>query len=308
MVYELNRRTFIKRAGQAGALVFAGGALDALLAACGGNISTPSTGKTQGTVTVQSKGLMLPGVLQWGATSDDGAPYVYKDPSTGKLIGFELEIANALAALMGITQKQIETDYAQLEQALQTNSFDMIMNGWEITPDRQKVELFSQPYYRNGQQIVVRANDPRFSKYTANDDLSLLNLQGLTVGTGAGYQAEDILASDPKIKLRTYDPDLPFNDLALGRIDAVLIDYSTVTYYVLGYGAGATVNKSLKIIGKPFEYSDYVVAFNKSSSSAKTLQNEINQAITILKNNGTLQNIYKKWGLWNSVQSQIGVK
>jgi ABC-type amino acid transport/signal transduction systems, periplasmic component/domain len=287
-----------------------GGALEALLAACGGNVPTTTSGSGTATTStkIASKGLMQPGTFQWGATADNGAPYVYLDPKTGKLTGFELEIADALAKLMGIAQKEIETDYAQLDQALQANSFDAIMNGWEITADRKKTELFSQPYYRNGQQIVVRANDARFANKTAKDTLSLKDLEGYTVGTGAGFAAEDLLHTDPKINVKAYDPDLPFNDLVLGRIDAVLIDYSTVTYYALGYGTGGAKNDKLKLIGQPFSYSDYVLAFNKSSANAVTLQKEIDQALTILKNNGTLKSIYQKWGLLTDVQAQIGIK
>ena len=305
MTFELNRRLFLQRTG---ALIVAGSALEAVLAACGGNIPTSSPSATPGATKIESKGLKLPGFFQWGATSNNGAPYVYKDPATGNLIGFELEISSAIASLMGVTQKQVETDYAQLDPALQANNFDAILNGWEITEDRKKTELFSQPYYRNGQQIVVRTNDSRFTQKTMEDTLSLKDLEGLTVGTGAGFEAEALLAADKKIKLKSYDPDLPFNDLALGRIDAVLIDFSTVTYYVLGDGPGGTANKSLKLIGRPFEFNDYVVAFNKKSSNAPTVQNEIDQAIAVLKNNGTLQKIYRKWGLWNDVQAQINIK
>lgn len=310
MAHDVNRRVFLQRVGQAGGLVLGGSILDSALVACGGNISTPATtiaGNGTKIVRVGNQGLKLSGVMQWGATADDGAPYVYLNPKTGKLVGFELEIAVALAALMEVTQKEIETDYTQLDQSLQAGAFDFIMNGWEITDDRKKTEIFSDPYYLNGQQIVVRANDPRFANKTINDTLSLKDLEGYKVGTGAGYKAEELLSEDKKISLKSYDPDLPFNDLALGRIDAVLIDYSTVTYYVLGYGSGSTANKALKLIGKTFDANGYVIAFNKNSSTALTLQKELNQALTILKNNGTLKQIYQRWGLWNDQQAQIGV-
>ena len=308
MDFALNRRIFLKHAGQAGSLIAAGGTLASILAACGGNISTTG-GTTSGTPQIESKGLKLPGVFQWGSTSNSGAPYVFQDPNNpSQLVGFEFEVADAIVKLMHIRQKQVEADYAQLEQALQANKFDAIMNGWEITEDRKKTELFSQPYYRYGQQIVVRSNDSRFSSKTTNDTMSLADLEGLTVGTGASYKAATILASDPKIKLKTYDPDLPFNDLSLGRIDAVLIDLPTVTYYVQGIGPGGQADQTLKLIGKPFESSDYVIAYNKSSTNAETLLQEIDQALTQLKNDGTLYKIYTRWGMWNDQQAQIGTK
>ncbi len=304
---EFGRRTFMKRAG---GLIVAGSTLETLLAACGGNVST-TTGSgtsTPGAVHIASKGLKTPGLLQWGATSDGGAPYVFPDPNhPNQLVGFEYEIGLALAKLMSVTSKQVENDYGQMEQALLANKFDMVMNGWEKTPDREKTELFSQAYYRYGQQIVVRADDTRFSDKTTSSDLGLTDLEGLKVGTGASYKAADILGEDKKITIKLYDPDLPFNDLAAHRIDAVLIDGPIVAYYVLGAGPGATPNKALKPIGKPFRTDDYFVGFNKSNPNAETLRGEIDQAFDVLKKDGTLKTIYMKWSMWNDQQSEIGI-
>jgi polar amino acid transport system substrate-binding protein len=309
---ELSRRIFLQRVGQAGGLVTAAGSLEAILSACGGNVSTTSTstgGATPGAQKIESKGLKVAGLFQWGSTSDGGAPYVFQDPKDpSKLVGFEVEIADAISKSLNVKAKQVETDYAQLEQALQANKFDVVMNGWEVTEDRKKTETFSQPYYRYGQQIVVRGNDSRFSKFTDKDILSLKDLEGYTVGTGASYKAAEILATDTKIKLKTYDPDLPFNDLALGRIDAVLIDLPIVTYYVLGIGTGGQANAKLKPIGVPFETSDYVIGYNKNNSNASVLQKEIDQAIVQIKSDGTLHQILQRWSLWNDQQAQIGTK
>jgi polar amino acid transport system substrate-binding protein len=303
-----NRRTFLKRVGQAGGLIAAGGTIESVLAACGGNVSTPGPNKTPGAVKIPSKGLKAPGLFQWGSTSDGGAPYVFQDPNDpSKLVGFEVDIANAISNLMGVTAKQVENDYAGLEQALLANKFDVVMNGWEITEDRKKTELFSQSYYHYGQQVVVRANDSRFAKFTTSSDLSLKDLEGYTVGTGAAYKAADILATDKKINLKTFDPDLPFNALAQKGIDAVLIDLPIVTYYVLGIGAGSKPNTALRLIGKPFYDSDYVVGFNKSNPNTSLLLPEIDQAITQLKKDGTLKKIYQNWSLWNDQQAAIGI-
>jgi polar amino acid transport system substrate-binding protein len=302
---EIDRRTFLKRVGQAGGLIAAGGTIESLLAACG-NVSNTTT--ASGPIKIANKGLKTPGLLQWGATSQGGAPYVFPDPSNpNQLVGFEYEIGLAIANLMGVTSKQVENDYGQMEQALLANKFDMVMNGWEKTPDRLKTELFSQAYYRYGQQIVVRADDSRFAGKTTSDNLSLKDLEGLTVGTGASYKAADILGSDKAITTKLYDPDLPFNDLAAHRIDAVLIDNIIVFYYVLGHGPGATSNPALKPIGKPFNTDDYFVGFNKANPNAVTLQGEIDQAFDQLKKDGTLKKIYMKWGMWNDQQAQIGI-
>ncbi|MBV9020112.1 MAG: amino acid ABC transporter substrate-binding protein [Ktedonobacteraceae bacterium] len=306
MMYKLTRRKLLKQARQAGGVIAVGASLESLLVACGGNIST--TSNAPGATSVASKGLLVPDKLQWGADFTSGAPYVFKDPANpNNLVGFEVEVANAIAKLMGITQHQVETDYNKLEAALQANQFDMIMNGWEITEDRKKTELFSVPYYHYGQQTVVRKDDERFAKFNDTSDVSLTDLEGYTVGTGAGYKAADILGTDTKIKTKLYDTDLPFDDLAQKKIDAVLIDQPAVAYYVLGAGPGGTKNPDLRPIGKPFKADDYVVGFNKQNPNAQTLLNEINQAFDILKKDGTLHRIYVKWSMWNDLQAQIGI-
>ena len=309
MSYELDRRTFLKRVGQTGSLVAAGGVLESLLAACGGNVaSTPPASSTPGTVKIETKGLMVPGQMQWGSEFVSGAPYVFKDPKNpNNLVGFEVEIAAAMASLMGVQAKQIETDYGRLQDALRANQFDFVMNGWEITDDRKKTELFSDPYYRYGQQVVVRADDTRFSSLTPDSNVQLKNLEGLKVGTGTGYKAADDLVTDSKIITKLYDANLPFDDLKQKKIDAVMVDVPIVAYYVQGAGPGGTPDKAIKLIGKPFYFDVYVIGINKTSPKAQPLLTEVNQAIAELKKNGTLKQIYQKWSLWNDQQAQIGI-
>lgn len=307
MKSELNRRSFLKNTG---GLVLAGGAIELLLAACGGNVSTTTTGSTPatGATPIGNAGLMKPGLLQWAADYDSGAPYVFQDPANpNNLVGFEVEIAVAMAKLMNVQQKMVETCYGELDQALAANKFDMVMNGWEITDERKKTQLFSDPYYRYGQQIVVRANDSRFAQYNASSDVQLTVLEGYTVGTGDGYKAATYLQADSKIKTKLYTGDEPFDDVKQGKIDAAMVDVPIVAYYVQGAGPGATADSALKLLGKPLYPDVYVVGFNKSSPLAAKLLPEINAAFAVLKKDGTLKKIYQKWSLWNDQQGAIGI-
>lgn len=303
MNLQIKRRRFLSQSG----FFIAGGTLQFVLAACAGNISTPAN-TTTSDAKVSSKGLKTPGLLQWGAEYTDGAPYIFKDPKDpSKLVGFEVEIADAIAKLMGISQSHVQTAYGQLAASLLSNKFDMVMNGWEITEDRKQTELFSQPYYRYGQQFVVRADDPRFKSVTTTSDFTLSNVQGLSVGTGAGFKAEEILRSNTKINTKAYDGNLPFDDVKQKRLDAMMVDLPIAVFYVLGSGPGGTPDPKLKLIGKPIFTSDYVVGFNKSSPQATVLLPEINQAFDVLKKDGTLKDIYQRWQMWNDQQAAIGI-
>ena len=309
MSYEINRRTLLKRAGQAGGLLTVAGGLEALLAACGGNVSTSTGGgttPTPGVTPVGTAGLKNPALLQWGSDYVSGAPYVFQDPANpnGPLVGFEVEIAVAIASLMGIKQKQVEVCYGNLEQALQANQVDMVMNGWEKTTDREKTELFSDPYYLYGQQVIVRKDDTRFSNVTPT---SVKDLEGYTVGTGSGYKAETLMKADSKINVKSYQGNIAFSDLVQKKVDAFFLDFPIAAYYVLGSGPGATAIPQLKLLGKPIYPDYYFVGFNKSNPNAAKLLPEINQAFATLKKNGTLKTIYTKWQMMNDQQSQIGV-
>lgn len=309
MSYEINRRTLLKRAGQAGSLLAGAGGLEALLAACGGNVGTSTggtTAATAGVTPVGTAGLKNPALLQWGADYVSGAPYVFQDPThpNGPLVGFEVEIATAIAGLMGIKQKQVEICYGNLVQALQANQVDMVMNGWEKTADRQKTELFSDPYYRYGQQVIVRKDDSRFATVTPS---SVKDLEGFTVGTGSGYKAEDLMKQDSKITVKSYQGNIAFSDLVQKKVDAFFLDFPIAAYYVLGTGPGATAIPQLKLLGKPIYPDDYYVGFNMKSPNTSKLLPEINQAFATLKKDGTLKKIYTKWQLMNDQQAGIGV-
>jgi polar amino acid transport system substrate-binding protein len=308
MVPEIDRRTFLKRMSQAGGLVVVGGTLESFLAACGGNVGSGATTPTPGVTPIGNAGLKTPGYLQWGADYVDGAPYVYKDPKNpANLVGFEVDIMKAAANLMSVTQRQVETCYGQLDQALAANNFDFVFNGWEITDERKKTQLFSDPYYRYGQQIVVRSDDPRFTQYNETSDLQLTVLNGMTVGTGNGYRAATILQGFPQITTKLYNGDLPFDDLKQKKLDAVFLDFPIVAYYVIGAGPGGTNDPSLKPLGKTLYEDVYVAGFNKSNPNASTVLNELNLALAHLKKDGTLKKIYQAWSMWNDQQAAIGI-
>lgn len=275
-------------------------------------VDTATTAATPGFTSISSAGLKTPGLLQWGADYVSGAPYVFQNPATSakELIGFEVEIAQTMADLMRINQAQIEVCYANLEQALLANQIDMVMNGWEQTPNRLQTELFSEPYYRYGQQVIVRQNDTRFANLVPQ---SVADLAGYTVGTGSGYKAEAIMmdynATNPakKITIQSYSGNILFSDLVQGKLDTFFLDEPIAAYYVLGTGPGASPIPQLKLLGDPINFDNYYVGFNKSNPNATILLPEVNQCFAILKSNGTLKRIYTKWQIMNSAQATIGV-
>src|SRR3989440_5388578 len=99
------------------------------------------------------------GLLLWGADAEGGAPYVYPDPQKPEqLVGFEYDLADALAAKFGVKARMVQNQWDQLIPALERGNFDIILNGLEITPDNQRRIAMSRPYFVYAQQIVTRTD------------------------------------------------------------------------------------------------------------------------------------------------------
>ncbi len=229
------------------------------------------------------------GTIRWGSDEAGGAPYEFRDPKNpSQRIGFEVELAEEIARRLGVKLEFVQTDWAVLIPALQRGDFDFAMSGIEITPDRQKVVDFVGPYYIYLQQLVVRADDSKTS--------SLQDLVGRKVGTLNNTAAERILLATPGIEVVSYDDNVrPYDDLAIGRIDGVLLDLPIALYY-------ARPNPKLRFAGEPFGEGFYGIAVNKQCAQLReALQNAIEEMIR----DGTLRRILEKWELWNDTQQKL---
>ncbi len=232
------------------------------------------------------------GVLLWGADVIGGIPYVYEDPDNpGTYIGFEMDLAKAIARKLGVEQKLIIKAWDTLIPELQKGSFDVAMNGIEDTEEREKMVLYSNPYFVYSQQLTVRNE--------TEDVRRLEDLDGKMVATLSGTAAEDILRSTPGIQVVT-NPEIiySYGDLEKGKVEAVLLD----TPIAAAYGAA---NPELKNVGESFSEGRYVLALRVEDAA---LRDAINNALEELKRNGELKAIYEKFGIMDQHQAQIGIR
>ncbi len=227
-------------------------------------------------------------VLRWGADPSGGAPYVYTDPGNpDRYIGYEKEMVEALAAAMGRQAEFVPSDWETLVSALQRKSFDVIVNGLEPTGDRAQQIAFSNPYYIFQLQLTVRRDDNRIK--------SLDDCKNKIVGT-LGNTAASRLLEQQKIPYRSYqDPVGAYRDLELRRIDAVVMDVPAEAFY-------ARENNKLKPAGPPFSKGLYVIGLRKGDDELKA---EVDKAIEKIITDGTLEQILKKWKLWNDAQVEF---
>ncbi len=225
-------------------------------------------------------------VLRWGGDSAGGAPYVFQDPQDpSKTIGFEADVADLLAAELGMKARFVQNQWDSLVPGLKRGDYDAVINGLEITEDRKAEVDFSDPYYLTYEALTVRKN--------AYDIAALADLKGRKAGTLKGALAERLLAGTGGVQVVGYDTQtMLYDDLALGRIDAVLMDHPAAVYY--------GIDPRLKNLPGQFGRIAYGVALRKGDPK---LLARINAALAKLIKSGQLRRVYERWGIWNPVMA-----
>ncbi|MDA8168429.1 MAG: ABC transporter substrate-binding protein/permease [Nitrospiraceae bacterium] len=229
------------------------------------------------------------GYLLWGADAEGGAPYAFPDPGDpSKIIGFEVDLADAIAHELGVKAVQSQNAWDSLIPALERGDFDFAMNGIEVTEGRKNHVLFSEPYYIYTEQLVVQKDN--------TDIKSIVDLKGRRVGTLSGTVAQDILMGMGGVNVKIYSGQVePYQDLALSRLDAVLLDLPIAAYY-------AKPNPKLKYAGPPVGEGLYAIAVRKNDTE---LKKKLDGILAKLYSTGELKKIYEKWGLWNKKQEKL---
>ena len=189
-------------------------------------------------------------------------PWNAKDES-GKLIGFEVELANWLCIYMGHDCTIVEQDWDGMIPALLMRKFDAIMAGMSITAERQKTITFSQGYADEVAQLaVMKGSDLEGMDTPSGINLSLggsdvksalktltAALAGKTIGVQTATIHQNFLESGDvgSVKVRTYKTQDEVNlDLAAGRIDAALAAAVAFTDYAEKSG------KAVVLVGPTF--------------------------------------------------------
>ena len=229
--------------------------------------------------------------LVWAADAEGGEPYVFRDPhDPDHHIGFEVDLAAALSRELGRPIEFKQYDFKNLFIGLDRGDFDFAMNGLEVTPDRQDRVRFSRPYYVYKLQLVVRAGDERLRTLTD------CRAPGVRVGTLEGTAAARLL-DRMSIDKVVYDSQVtPYQDLELGRIQAVLMDLPVALYY-------ARDRPALKFAERPVGGKGYyAIAFRRADEA---LAAECDAALERLTKSGELRRIYARWGLWNEGQDEL---
>ncbi|MGE0787607.1 MAG: ABC transporter substrate-binding protein/permease [Sandaracinaceae bacterium] len=225
------------------------------------------------------------GVLRWGADLQGGEPYVFEDSRRpGHVVGFEVELADAIAREMGVRAEVVQQDWSNLVPSLDRGTFDVAMNGLEVTPARAGAVGFTRPYFIFKAQLVVRRGDDRMHE--------LRDLDGMRVGTLANSLCWDLLQGTRAVAI-PYEGE-PYADLVDGRLDAVLLDDIIASRYGL-------VRPELELAGELGE-GYYAIA---TRAEDEALRHEVDQALGRIAASGELREILARWNIDSATQAQL---
>src|SRR6266446_7862332 len=225
--------------------------------------------------------------LVWAADAEGGAPYSFPDPrNPARIIGFEVDMANTLAARMGRTARFVQNQWDGLVPGLERGEYQVVINGLEITPERAERIHFSTPYFYSTLTMTSRLDDLRIQR--AED------LRGRTVGVLKVTFAEKYVRNLGGVTVRSYDSQVqPYIDLDLGRVDAVVMDTPIALYYATGPRV-----RNLELASARMSFG---IGIRKSDDE---LLQQINAALDSLRRDGTLRKIYTDWGIYNAATAQ----
>lgn len=240
------------------------------LAACGGGTGEDTAGDdlgltTGGTLTVATEGTYR--------------PFSYHDEGSGDLIGYDVEVAEAVADKLGLEIEFQETQWDAIFAGLDAGRFDTIANQVSITDERKEKYLFSAPYTVSRGVVVTKADDDSITDLA--DLAGKTTAQSLTsnwyeLAQEAGAQVEAVEGWAQAVALLEQD-----------RVDATINDQLTYLDHVKEHGGSG-----IKVAVETDDTSESAFVVTKQRTA---LAEAIDGALTDLRADGTLAELGEKY-------------
>lgn len=209
-------------------------------------------------------------------TNAEFEPFEYRE--SGNIVGFDIELVNEIAKLINREIEIEDMAFDGLLPALQTKKIDLIIAGMTATEERKKNVNFSEPYYKSQQAMVVYNDENNIKTF---DDL-----EGKEVGVILGYTGDLIVSEIPNIRIQRYNATSEaIMGLKSKKVQAVVLDYEPAKNY-------SAQNPELKLVETASESEEYAIAVRKEETQ---LLEDINKALTTLKENGTYDTLLNKY-------------
>ena len=205
-------------------------------------------------------------------------PFNFLDDND-KFQGFDVDISNEIAERLGVKANFIATKWDGLIGGLKADKFDIIIGQMTVTEERKKSVDFTDPYVITGSVLVTRED--------TNDITKLEDIKGKKVGVGGGTTFEEVANSVEGADVKLYKAVSDYiQDLTNERLDVIINDQLLISYNI-------KENKlPIKIASDIVNKDEIGMAVNKGNEDFIT---KVNTALTEMKDDGTYNEIYKKW-------------
>lgn len=213
---------------------------------------------------------------------DSFPPMGYRDEN-GEIVGFDIDVAREVCSRLGVGLVLQPIDWNSKEQELATGNIDCIWNGFTITEERLDNMLFSDPYVKNAQVVVVNASSPV---------QTLADLAGASIGVQAGSSAESAIEDTPGFassigEVIQFKENLTaLMDLEIGGVDAVVMDLLVANDNINRSG------KDFRILSETLVDEEYGIGFRKNDHA---LRDAVQAQLDAMAADGSLAVIAEKW-------------
>ena len=242
----------------------------------GGKNDTKKAGGDNSLQSIMDKKKLIMGL-------DDSFPPMGFRNEKNEIVGYDVDLAKEVTRRMGVELVLQPIDWAAKEQELNTRQIDCIWNGFTMTEERKKNVLYTPPYLKNAQVLVVKGNSP------VN---TLKDLTGKIVGTQAGSSSVDALDEAPDFKsslkgvVEYKDFLTALMDLDVGGIDAVVIDLVVANDNINRSG------KAFRILNETLGEEQFGIGFRKND---KALADKVWATLLDMAKDGTVAKITTQW-------------
>lgn len=208
-----------------------------------------------------------------GFTKDDGT-----------YDGFDLDIAKAVAAKLGLEYVEVPIVWDNKDMALEAGNIDCIWNGFTMhVDDRDDLYTWTDAYMLNQQVIVVLKNSK------AND---LAALEGKKCGVQAGSTAKSAIKENAQFEASIAEIiEKPDNNAVLTDLEAGVIDFAVMDSVVANY-KNTQKNGAYKILSTVLADEEFGIGFNLGNTA---LRDKVQTALRELYADGSLKTISNKW-------------
>lgn len=261
----MNRRTF--------QLALSAAVIAAVMGMSGCSKEEPAQVQTQASSAAQD---LLDQIRAKGeiviATEGTWSPWTFHDKE-GKLTGYDIEVGRLIAQKLGVKPQFVEGKWDGLLAGISAGRYDIMINGVDMTPERQKAYRFTEPYAYNRTVVMVSAQN--------NSIKSMQDLKGkVTANTISSTYAEIAEKYGAKVD-GVDDLNQTFELLLSGRIDATLnaevVYYDYMKVHPQAAIKIAAIDEQVTSVGIPLK-----------KEGTEKLQTELNKILSDLRSSGEL--------------------